>query len=47
MEEENIYGKILVSCDQPNAIAFVDGKEYGKIPPNGALLIGELKEGIH
>ncbi|MFW6135145.1 MAG: PEGA domain-containing protein [Elusimicrobiota bacterium] len=47
LEEVEIYGKISVTCDQPNALVFVDGKEYGKIPPKSNLVISGLKEGFH
>jgi hypothetical protein len=47
LEEVEIYGKISVTCDQPNALVFVDGKEYGKIPPKSNLVISGIKEGSH
>lgn len=47
LEKKEFYGKLLVSSDPSNTVVFVDGKEYGKVPINGTLLIGQLKEGFH
>jgi len=41
------YGEISLTCEQPNALVFVDGKEYGKTPPKGTLVIRDIKEGYH
>lgn len=41
------YGEISIICDQPNALVFVDGIEYGKTPPKGTLVIRDIKEGYH
>jgi len=42
-----VYGEISLTCEQPNALVFVDGIEYGKTPPNGTLVIRDIKEGYH
>ena len=42
------YGEISLTCDQPNALIFVDGIEYGKTPaPKGTFIISDIKEGYH
>jgi len=41
------YGEISIICDQPNALVFVDGIEYGKTPPKGTFIIRDIKEGYH
>ena len=41
------YGEISLTCEQPNALVFVDGIEYGKTPPKGTLVIRDIKEGYH
>lgn len=41
------YGEISIICDQPNALVFVDGIEYGKTPPKGTLIISDIKEGYY
>ena len=51
-EEANLdpvesYGEISIICDQPNALVFVDGIEYGKTPPKGTFIIRDIKEGYH
>jgi hypothetical protein len=41
------YGKISLTCDQPNALVFIDGIEYGKTVKKGTLTISDIKEGYH
>jgi len=41
------YGEISLTCEQPNALVFVDGIEYGKTPPKGTFIIRDIKEGYH
>ncbi|HZK40134.1 MAG TPA: PEGA domain-containing protein [Atribacterota bacterium] len=41
------YGEISLTCDQPNALVFVDGIEYGKTAKKGTFIISNIKEGYH
>jgi hypothetical protein len=42
------YGEISIICDQPNALVFIDGIEYGKTnAPKGTFIISDIKEGYH
>jgi hypothetical protein len=42
------YGEISLTCDQPNALIFVDGIEYGKTTaPKGTFIISDIKAGYH
>lgn len=42
------YGEISLTCDQPNALIFVDGIEYGKTTaPKGTFIISDITEGYH
>ncbi|MDP2945578.1 MAG: PEGA domain-containing protein [Atribacterota bacterium] len=41
------YGEISIICDQPNALVFVDGIEYGKTALKGTFTISDIKEGYH
>ena len=42
------YGEISLTCDQPNALIFVDGIKYGETTaPKGTFIISDIKEGYH
>jgi hypothetical protein len=41
------YGEISLTCDQSNALVFVDGIEYGKTVPKGTFIISDIKAGYH
>lgn len=41
------YGKISLTCDQPNALIFIDGIEYGKTALKDTFTIRDIKEGYH
>ena len=43
-----VYGKISLTCDMPNASVFIDGVEIGKTTaPKGTFVISNIKEGYH
>jgi len=41
------YGKISLTCDQPNATIFIDGREYTRTALKGTVTISDIKEGYH
>jgi len=41
------YGEISITCDQPNAIVYLDGEKYGQTFLRDMFTISDIKEGYH